>query len=110
MDGNSYQDISVGAPKSEEVFLYRTRPSVQLSVESKIENLKGKSLMKQPVKFGQDSEFKCSRNARKANAEVSDNPGVKIFGPWGSIDLFSLLNSSYQVIDTSRFIAILVLE
>ena len=98
MDGNSYQDISVGAPKSEEVFLYRTRPSVQLSVESKIENLKGKSLMNQPIKFGQDSEFKCSRNARKANAEVSDNQGVKIFGPWGSVDLFSLVNSSYQVL------------
>ena len=33
LDNNEYNDIAVGAPKSEEIFMYRTRPSVQLNIE-----------------------------------------------------------------------------
>ena len=32
VDANEYNDIAVGAPKSEDIFMYRTRPSVQLYI------------------------------------------------------------------------------
>ena len=57
MDGNLYTDIAVGAPKSEELFLFRTRPSIQLDISV--------SLPKEPLRFDTTSNpFPCSKKAK----------------------------------------------
>lgn len=38
LDDNEYKDLAVGAPKSEEIFMYRTRPSVQLDISGNFLN------------------------------------------------------------------------
>ena len=88
LDGNGYNDLAVGAPKSEQVFMYRARPSIQLDLTVKLPTA--------PINFQKLSQnYTCKGDIKKKGYDICVT--WRACGEYTGKDVPGKLNSAITV-------------